>query len=240
MNKRILLAIDTNISPATQHILCAVSNLVGQGYSSFHLVLLSVIPVPSMSSPALGMYIGHLPPTVTTTEQRSQAEDGLHKARFELQTYGINPAQVELLVRTGLPAEEIIKASRELQVHLIVVGSRGNSLYQRIQRFFVGSISRRVLQLASCPVMIVPPPQLHRPPDLAAWYVEQITVHLQKHTSSLTVFTPYETARQFIPPPKKIPGRKEIAAATLALEQLAASGILCCHHIKGELRYVND
>jgi hypothetical protein len=29
-------------------------------------------------------------------------------------------------------------------------------------------------------------------------------------------------------------------AATLALEQLAREGLLCCHKVKGELRYLND
>ena len=44
----------------------------------------------------------------------------------------------------------------------------------------------------------------------------------------------------FVPPNKKKAGRKEIAAATLALEALSGSGVLCRHDIKGELRYVND
>jgi len=41
-------------------------------------------------------------------------------------------------------------------------------------------------------------------------------------------------------PNKKAPGRKERAAAILALEELARNGVLCRHDVKGELRYVND
>ena len=78
------------------------------------------------------------------------------------------------------------------------------------------------------------------PTDLIAWYEEAITAYLQEHTNSLTVFTPREVAQKFVPPRKKTPGRKEIAAATLALEKLASSGVLCRHDVKGELRYVND
>ncbi len=236
MNKRILLGIDTNILPATQHTLQVAGDLVGQTSPALHLILLSVIPIPAAPS----MYVGHLVPLTITAEQRGQAEMDLRKAYAELQKYGINAAQVELLVRVGLPADEIVKVARELHVHLIVIGSRGNSLRQRLRRFFMGSTSRRILQLAPCPVMIVPSPQLRRPSDLATWYMEAITAYLQEHTNSLTVFTPDEVAQKFIPPHKKTPGRKEIAAATLALEQLTASGLLCCHNVKGELRYVND
>jgi hypothetical protein len=88
--------------------------------------------------------------------------------------------------------------------------------------------------------MIVTLPRTAPPGDLVTWYEQAITAYLQEHTNSLTVFTPHEVAQKFAPPRKKAPGRKEIAAAALALEQLASTGILCRHDVKGELRYVND
>jgi hypothetical protein len=88
--------------------------------------------------------------------------------------------------------------------------------------------------------MIVVPPRAPSPSDLVAWYEEAITHYLKDHTTTLSVFTPQQAAQQFAPPNKKTPGRKEIAAATLALEHLARSGVLCRHDVKGELRYVND
>jgi hypothetical protein len=63
---------------------------------------------------------------------------------------------------------------------------------------------------------------------------------LQEHTGDLTIFTHREVAQMFVPPNKKAPGRKERAAAILALEELARNGVLCRHDVKGELRYVND
>ncbi|HBE25925.1 MAG TPA: hypothetical protein DDW33_09590 [Ktedonobacter sp.] len=241
MNKRILLGIDTNISPQTQRALHTVSAFMEQGASQLlHVVLLTVIPVPYMTSPSLGMYVGHLLPMSITSEQRSQAEDDLRNARAELQQAGVFPEQIEVLIRVGMPAEEIVKVAKELQVNFIVVGSRGNAPQQKIRRFFAGSTSRRVLQLAPCPVMIVSSPPTPHHSDLVAWYLEAITYYLQQHTNALTVFTPQEVAQKFIPPNKKKPGRKEIAAATLALEQLTGSGVLCRHDIRGELRYVND
>ena len=240
MNKRILLGIDTSISPQTQRALRAVSAFMEQAAPEFHVVLLSVIPVPYMTSPSLGMYVGHLLPMSITPEQRNQAEGDLSRARTELQKAGISPEQIEVIIRIGIPAEEIVKTAKELQVNFIVVGSRGNSKLQKVRRFFGGSTSRRILQLASCPVMIVSSPRVAHPTDLVAWYSEAITQYLQQHTNSLTVFTSREVAQMFVPPNKKRAGRKEIAAATLALEALSGSGVLCRHDIKGELRYVND
>jgi hypothetical protein len=79
-----------------------------------------------------------------------------------------------------------------------------------------------------------------KPHDLVKWYEESITRYLQEHTGDLTVFTPQEVALTFAPSPNKESGRKERAAAILALEQLARGGLLCRHDVKGELRYVND
>jgi nucleotide-binding universal stress UspA family protein len=240
MNKRILLGIDTNFSPSTQQALRVVSDFMQQAAPELRLVLLSVIAVPSTSSPSLGLYVGHLLPMSITPEQRDQAEEVLNKARVELQKGGIAAGQIEVLIRIGFPAEEIAKAAKDLSVTFIVVGSRGDALRQKIRRFLVGSTSRSVLHAAPCPVMIASLPQAAHSADLVTWYEQAITTYLEEHTHSLTVFTPAGVAQKFVPPRKKTPGRKEIAAATLALEHLAGKGRLCCHNVKGELRYVND
>ncbi len=52
---------------------------------------------------------------------------------------------------TGLPAEELIRASRDAE--LIVVGSRGAG---RLRRLVTGSVSNRVSQHARCPVVVIP------------------------------------------------------------------------------------
>lgn len=246
MNKRILLGIDTNFSPATQQALHTVSEFMQQAAPLLRLILLNVIPIPAIASPSLGLYAGQFQSLSVTPEQRTQAEDILRRARAELQKHGVASEQIEVLIRVGLPADEIVRAAQELQVDFIVIGSRGNSLGQRMRRFFAGSISRKVLHNTSCPVMIVASPQTPStsktpyPADLVKWYEEAITRYLQEHTSALTVFTPFEVAQTFAPSKRKAPKRKEIAAATLALEQLAGSGVLCRHEVKGELRYIND
>ena len=133
--------------------------------------------------------------------------------------------------------------AHELHIDLIIIGSQGNTTRQRLRRFFAGSVSRRILDLASCPVMVAVPPALphsKKPRDLVKWYEESITHYLQEHTGDLTVFTPQEVALTFAPSSRKAPGRKERAAAILALDRLAHSGLLCRHDVKGEMRYVND
>ncbi len=241
MSKRILLGIDSNTSPATWQALRTVTEFIEVAPAiELRLVLIHVIALPYMTSPSAGMYGGHLLPLSVSLEQRSQAEDVLHKARTELLKQGIEPAQIDTMIRVGMPPDEIVKAAKELHAHFIVIGSRGESLRHKLRRFFFGSTSRRILQLASCPVMIAVTPRIPRSANLVAWYEQAITTHLKENTHTLTVFTPRDAAQQFLPPNKKSAGRKEIAAATLALEQLTGNGVFCRHDVKGELRYVND
>jgi nucleotide-binding universal stress UspA family protein len=240
MNERILLGVDADLSSTTQHVLRVVSEFMEQAAPQVYLILLNVIPLAQPVTTHPGLYVGQMLPANPSTWQRTQAEEALRKARIILQQQGIALDRTEGIIRVGAPADEIVKVAKELHVRFIVIGSRGDAFKQRLRRLLVGSISRRVLRFAPCPVMIVVPPLTPRPSDLVTWYTDAITHYLKDHTSTLSVFTPQQAARQFAPPHKKTPGRKEIAAATLALEQLAKNGVLCRHDVKGELRYVND
>jgi nucleotide-binding universal stress UspA family protein len=55
-------------------------------------------------------------------------------------------------VRVGHPADQIIQKADEENVDLIVVGHRGGSL---LQRWLLGSVSKRVLSYAHCTVTVV-------------------------------------------------------------------------------------
>ena len=63
-------------------------------------------------------------------------------------------SDVETFVWSGSPAEEIVRASRELGSDLIVIGSRGTGAVDSV---LMGSVSHRVLHYASCPVLVVRP-----------------------------------------------------------------------------------
>lgn len=55
-------------------------------------------------------------------------------------------------VVAGHAAEQIIREAAEQKADLIVMGHRGKSVFQR---WLLGSVSKRVLSYATCPVLIV-------------------------------------------------------------------------------------
>lgn len=234
MNRRIVLAVDADISPGTKLALHAASSLLEQSSPQLCLVLLHVIPVPDMTSSKFGT--GRIAPTA---EQRKLAEHALHKARIEMHKQGIVPERIAILLRSGIPADEIVKAAKELDADFIMIGNQGNSFKQKIQRFLAGSTSQQVVKLASCPVMIASLPQMPRPRNLVVWYKEAITHYLHEHPGRLMIFTSSEAAQMFAPP-QRTAGRKEVDAASTALDELACSGILVCQKVNGELRCIND
>jgi len=60
--------------------------------------------------------------------------------------------EVEKIVLYGSPYEEILKFANKSNCDLIVMGRRG---FSKIKRFFVGSVTQRVISDAPCPVLIV-------------------------------------------------------------------------------------
>jgi len=239
MNNRILVGIDTDLSPQTQSALRIASELLEESPPDLCLLLLHVIPTISDTQPTWGKSLTaprFFPPTML---QRLQAVQALQRARSVLQQRGIAPERVTLLQRVGSPPDEISEAARELQVDFIVVGSRGGSFAQRLRRVVTGSTSRRVLQLAPCPIMVVTPPRMPSPRRLEDWYREAVKHSLEEHPETLKVFTACDVAQGFAPPHRKV-GIKEVEAAAHALEELAHSGVLCSHKVKGEVHYLND
>jgi nucleotide-binding universal stress UspA family protein len=63
---------------------------------------------------------------------------------------GSRPPSVTVKAVTGIPAEELINASRDAD--MIVVGSRGAGGFARM---VMGSVSSQVAQHAHCPVLII-------------------------------------------------------------------------------------
>ncbi|WP_265516386.1 universal stress protein [Nitratireductor luteus] len=55
-------------------------------------------------------------------------------------------------VKSGPPARTIVKFSKEREVDLIVLGSRGLG---DLEGYLLGSVSHKVTSLADCPVMVV-------------------------------------------------------------------------------------
>ena len=60
-----------------------------------------------------------------------------------------------ILVREGLPLEEILKAGEEEQCDLFILGTHGKGF---LKQTFLGSVSRMVLDRSRKPVLIIPLP----------------------------------------------------------------------------------
>ena len=60
-------------------------------------------------------------------------------------------SSIKSMVKYGVPAEEVVKAARDEDVSMILIGSRG----KRSKLLFMGSVSREVADTADRPVLIV-------------------------------------------------------------------------------------
>jgi nucleotide-binding universal stress UspA family protein len=83
---------------------------------------------------------------------RQAAEEMVAKAAAQLGES--QPASVTVRAVNGLPAQELIEASRDAD--LLVVGSRGGGGFARLM---LGSVSDKVMRHAHCPVVVVPGPR---------------------------------------------------------------------------------
>jgi nucleotide-binding universal stress UspA family protein len=110
------------------------------------LTVLTVYEAPSdgyTGSPVL------LPTDEPAVEKaRQAAEEAVAKAAALLGES--RPASVTVQAVSGIPAQELIKASRD--AGLVVVGSRGGGGFARLM---LGSISDKVVRYAFCPVVVV-------------------------------------------------------------------------------------
>jgi nucleotide-binding universal stress UspA family protein len=56
------------------------------------------------------------------------------------------------MVVVGVPHKQIVKIAEDGNYELIVMGKRG---FSEVERFFVGSVTQKVLSEAHCPVLVV-------------------------------------------------------------------------------------
>ncbi|MGF9696642.1 MULTISPECIES: universal stress protein [Paenibacillus] len=82
-------------------------------------------------------------------EMEKASLEQLHQAKSKLKSAGINPKTVHL---KGDPGHEILNYARDTEQQLIIIGSRG---LRGIKEMMLGSVSHKVSQLSSCPVLIV-------------------------------------------------------------------------------------
>ncbi len=137
MFNKILFPIDR--SREAQEAIAVAIDLV-QKYQS-QLILLSVIETPDLEAEVTD------DPAMQSPDQIDRL---LHSAQALFAKRGI---QAEILQRQGKPAFTICDVADELNVNLIVMGSRGIGL---AVEHTSESVASRVINLSPCPVLIVP------------------------------------------------------------------------------------
>ncbi|SFH29416.1 Nucleotide-binding universal stress protein, UspA family [Desulfotomaculum arcticum] len=101
--------------------------------------------------------VAPLPSTIRTSIYEQQLIDGiieegnhtLDEAKNDLISFNV---QVDTDMIVGDPSTEIITKAKKGQYDLVVIGNRGLGA---LSGFIMGSVSRRVVRHASCPVLIV-------------------------------------------------------------------------------------
>jgi len=94
------------------------------------------------------------PPSMVETAALLESATEHFEAKFKDLRSQAETKQIalETLVAAGHPAEQIVHQAVEMQADLIVMGHRGKSM---VQRWLLGSVSKRVLSYAPCSVTIV-------------------------------------------------------------------------------------
>lgn len=116
------------------------------------LFLLNIVQLPDGKPPqGIAEYLRHEhnanPPSVMVVEA---AQNELSMLSDRLASEKRIPITCE--VRAGEAASEIVAAAREHGIDAIVMGHRSHN---RLAQVLIGSVARRVVDTAPCPVMIV-------------------------------------------------------------------------------------
>lgn len=111
-----------------------------------HLQVLHVVDMP--------VYPAHYSVNVDLAEQFNQdfTSQSLQEMERLLDGFESRPRRYQTHVLTGRPYHEIVTFAQANEIDLIVMGTRGLS---RLQDFFLGGNTARVIRHASCPVLAV-------------------------------------------------------------------------------------
>src|SRR5215469_1038542 len=101
MNVRILIGVDTDFSPLTQHTLRTVGELFRDTTPRAYLILLNVIPMTQVIAAYPGWYIGQDASSTPSNWQRTQAEEVLRKACTLVQQQGFTTEDTKSVVCSG-------------------------------------------------------------------------------------------------------------------------------------------
>ena len=138
---KILLAADG--SKYTKKALAFLVNHENMASSSDELVVLNVqLPVPGRVTTLIGS-------AEVAAYHHDESEKVLSPIRKFLDKHALNYRAVSVV---GHPVEEIVKAASKEKAHLIVMGTHGHGL---LNRMFMGSVAQRVLAESQIPTLLI-------------------------------------------------------------------------------------
>ncbi len=137
--KRILVTHDG--SKASDKALKKAVEIAGKFESS--ITVLSVIPELYLTE------LSDMDRQRITQLMTEETQNALEKIRSSLSGKSLD---VKIILRQGDPAEKILETARKMKVDLIVTGSHGR---HGAKKFLLGSISSRIVDYSSCPVLVV-------------------------------------------------------------------------------------
>ena len=143
--ERILVPVDG--SPTSQKAALKAIE-VAKKYNS-EIIFMTAVRRPEIIGKTRQMYGRVYNLEALTEELKNHQAKILDDFVSEFELTGIN---IQKRVVVGTPSEEIVDMAKEVNAGLIVIGRRG---YSRIKRFFVGSVSQRVISEAPCPVLVI-------------------------------------------------------------------------------------
>ncbi|MBI4822608.1 MAG: universal stress protein [Nitrospirae bacterium] len=107
------------------------------------LTVLSVIP---------DLYLTEL----SDTDRQKIMDALMEETRISMEKIRVSlsgkPIEAKTIIRQGSPAEKIIETAQKMKVDLVVAGSHGR---HGAKKFLMGSVSSKVVDHVSCPVLIV-------------------------------------------------------------------------------------
>lgn len=145
--KKILVAIDgseTSVKAAEKAV--DIAKLYG-----CELVFVAVVDV-NMDLGQYGVFTAKYLPIDHKELIDAKNKQGINMLNDVVAKLDINGLKTEKHVLAGNPFEKIIDFAEDNKVDLIVMGRRGLS---RVERFFMGSVTQRVLAHAPCSVLVI-------------------------------------------------------------------------------------
>jgi nucleotide-binding universal stress UspA family protein len=116
------------------------------------LLVLSVLHQRDIDAAAV--YARLIGSAAISVDEFTKIEIDRRKSRIEeaLHEYGLSELTRKIMIKVGNPFEEILKAIKELNIDLVVMGTRGDTK-EGEYRIVTGSVAERVFKQSPVPVL---------------------------------------------------------------------------------------